>query len=250
MDDKKGRVDRAESVKVAVRCRPFCDAELKAGSRIAVDLDVHKHQVSFIEQKGGAKTSQLEFTFDAVFAVDATQLEVLHPYKLPSEWIPHWAQGLKFMAAGVQQDSEGSRGERHAGLQWHRICIRADRDRQNVHNGGWQRARQPRRHSPVLPADLRPRHAAQQPPAIFSEALMSSYTKQAWFLWAYDLVLIGGHSAGPGVLPGGLQRGGARPAVQAGRQGPGGQGAQSLARLRQGPDRHCGQERVRDGARP
>lgn len=81
MDEQNGRVDRAETVKVAVRCRPFSDAESKAGSRVAVELDVQKHQVSVIEKRGGSRTSQLVFTFDAVFAVDATQLEVSHPGK-------------------------------------------------------------------------------------------------------------------------------------------------------------------------
>ena len=79
MIDQNGRVDRAETVKVAVRCRPLSDAESKAGCHIAVNLDAQNKQVSVVEQRGGARTSHSVFTFDAVFAVDATQLEVILP---------------------------------------------------------------------------------------------------------------------------------------------------------------------------
>ena len=61
-----------EAVKVAVRCRPFSQAELAAGNTSVADCFADRQQVQ-LRQSGTAPKS---FTFDTVLQPSSTQEEV------------------------------------------------------------------------------------------------------------------------------------------------------------------------------
>ena len=72
MGAKRSASAAFESVKVAVRCRPFSTAELGTGSKSVVQCVSSRRQVQ-LQQAGAAAK---EFTFDAVLSPDSTQEEV------------------------------------------------------------------------------------------------------------------------------------------------------------------------------
>ena len=72
MGFKRSASQAFESVKVAVRCRPFSAAELGAGNGSVVQCNTRHRQVQ-LQQAG---TVPKEFTFDSVLGPASSQEEV------------------------------------------------------------------------------------------------------------------------------------------------------------------------------
>nr|CAG4715957.1 unnamed protein product [Naegleria fowleri] len=73
--------EKLESVKVCVRCRPFNQTEIEKKSKKCVEIDKNLNQV--ILTKNENEPPKPPFTFDAVFDMDATQLEVFQSTAKP-----------------------------------------------------------------------------------------------------------------------------------------------------------------------
>jgi hypothetical protein len=134
---QRDTTDRAETVKVVVRCRPFSTAESTAALRSVVQVDNEARQVVVTDLRSA--TSDKIFTFDAVFGVATTQQEVRR-MNIGAADGRFLVQDLTpFAHAGVRWGGQEHRGERLAGLQRHGVCVRADRSREDTHHGGQPR---------------------------------------------------------------------------------------------------------------
>ena len=65
---------QSETVKVAIRCRPLNDTEMKNGNEVCVKMNVKNSEV-FVHRPGGDEAPK-HFTFDDVYDFKCTQKEI------------------------------------------------------------------------------------------------------------------------------------------------------------------------------
>jgi kinesin family protein 3/17 len=71
----------ADSVKVAIRCRPLSDSEIKKGCKSAVKVDQLSGQVTV--QNAKAPGGEKMFTFDTVFGCETKQVDLYNEVARP-----------------------------------------------------------------------------------------------------------------------------------------------------------------------
>ncbi|THD29121.1 Kinesin-II 95 kDa subunit [Fasciola hepatica] len=68
--------ERAESVKVVIRCRPMNDREVQDGYQKCVEIDKNRGTIEMHNPKGQPDDAPRRFTFDAVYGEDSNQREL------------------------------------------------------------------------------------------------------------------------------------------------------------------------------
>lgn len=74
-----------DCVKVAIRCRPQSQTELKSGCKVVVRMDHLTGQVNIHRSKAGAVDGDQDkiFTFDNVFGMDTKQVDIYNEIARP-----------------------------------------------------------------------------------------------------------------------------------------------------------------------
>jgi len=71
MVDKKQKIEDAECVKVAVRCRPMNSKEIERGSVEVVSVNESEKTITL--NQPGERADARKFTYDYVYGVNSTQ---------------------------------------------------------------------------------------------------------------------------------------------------------------------------------